>query len=152
VKKKAHPKPAPPQRRSPGYWLHAALLLILAIECAVAIAGRRSRAGLERDLQSGTPAAKAYALFVLTNRDTPRPPDAQFVSDLLDSGDPLLREWTMTTNFTRLTGSTMQRTYLDSLGDSPQGLRCRFLLTRGIGQTPWMTLPELAEFLDALEE
>jgi hypothetical protein len=96
-------------------------------ECAVFAHKHRTRSELEDDLQNGTPAEKVSALYLLTNRDTPDPVQPQFVRDLLASDEPLLREWTMTTNFTRLGRPTLQLKYLDSLGDSPEGIRCRFL-------------------------
>ena len=150
--KAARSKPARQQRRSHTYWLHALLLIVLVVECAVAVANHRSRSKLERDLQAGAPAAKVSALYVLTNRDTPQPAGPQFVRGLLASDETLVREWTMTTNFTRLGRPNMQRQYLASLGDSPEGIRCRFLYSHGIGKTPWITLPELRAFLDALDK
>ena len=147
--KKARSKPAGRERRLPAYWLHTLLLLILGVECALGVANHRNRTKLERDLQTAAPAQKAYALYVLTNRDTPQRVDPQL---LLASDEPLLREWTLTTNFTRLARPTPQLRHLDSLGNSPEGIRSRFLFSHGIGKKPWITLPELRAFLDALDQ
>jgi hypothetical protein len=147
--KKRRLKPARRERRLPAYWLHAVLVLILGVECALAVASHRSRSELERDLQTAAPAQRVYALYVLTNRDTPQRVNPQL---LLDSDEPLLREWTLTTNFTRLARPTPQLKHLDSLGGSPEAIRSRFLFSHGIGKQPWITLPELRAFLDALDK
>ena len=142
-----------PARREPwwrAYRLHALLVLGLCLECALAASRHRTDHQVRRDLESGTPAEKVCALYLLTNRDLPQAAEPQFVRSLLASEETLIREWTMTSNFTRLGRPTAQRQYLNAIGESPEGIRCRFLFSHGIGKTPWITLPEVAAFLDAL--
>lgn len=148
--KRSGSKASAPTSWMNAYRLHALLLLVLGLECAWALAHHRPTEQLENDLRAGTPADQVRALFVLTNRDVPRRVDRRFVNELLASDRAMLREWTMTTNFSRFGNGTLQRRYQASLGQSDEALRCRLLLTHQPGQLPWMTLTEVRAFLDTL--
>jgi hypothetical protein len=133
-------------------WPHAALLVIIVLETALAALRHQSDAALRDTLDNGSPRERAEALFILTNRDTPPPVDREFIQRLLKSDVPLVREWTMTANFTRLAPPQAQEAHIMSLGDSPEGVRCRFLLDYRpvVGTT--MSLADLRRFLDAARE
>ena len=135
-----------------GLWAHRSYVVLLAIvcaECVLAAALHRTAEELQSDLRTGTPRQKVYALFVLTNRGVPRDVGAESVRRRVNSDDGLVREWTMTTNFTRLGPTRAQETRLVVLGASPEGVRCRFLLKHREGQIQWMTLSDLRRFLGA---
>ncbi len=130
-------------------WPHALLLVVIGLECSVAALRHQSDAALRHTLDNGTPPQRTTALFILTNRDTPPPVDRDFVQHLLKSDSGLVREWTMTGNFTRLAATRAQEAHIMSLGNSPEGVRCRFFLDYRpvVGAT--LTLADLRRFLDA---
>jgi hypothetical protein len=133
-------------------WPHASLLVLIALECLIAALRHQSDAALRHTLDNGTPRQRAAALFVLTNRDTPVPVDRDFIQHLLKSDAALVREWTMTANFTRLGAPRAQEAHIMSLGSAPEGLRCRFFLDYRpvVGAT--LTLADLRRFLDAARD
>jgi hypothetical protein len=138
-----------------GLWahrVHAVLLAIVCAECVLAAALHRTEEELQRDLRTGTPRQKVYALFVLTNRDVPESLDAERVGELVNSPEVLVREWTMTANFVRMGSTRPQAARLVLLGGSPEGVRCRFLLDNRdfqAGVTRRMALSDLRRFLGA---
>jgi hypothetical protein len=141
---------SPKASRLRACWLHVLLLAIIGVECLAAWINHRSDGELHRILDNGAPKQKVHALFVLTNRDTPQLLDQQSVRRILKSDDALLREWTMTANFTRQGPSLAQEAHIMSLGRSPAAIRCQFFLNYrpAVGSSP--TLSDLRRFLDAL--
>jgi hypothetical protein len=128
---------------------HTLLLVVITLECVVAALRHQSDVAVRQALDNGTPHQRAAALFILTNRDTPPSVDREFLRHLLQSNAALVREWTMTANFTRLAAPLAQEAYIMSLGNSPEGVRCRFFLDyRPVVGTP-LTLADLRRFLDA---
>jgi hypothetical protein len=127
---------------------HAVFLAVVALECVTAGRWHQSSDALRRTLDTGTPRQRVYALFVLTNRDTPQTFDRDSTRRLLKSDAALVREWTMTANFTRPGPPLAQEAYNMSLGTAPHGIPCRFLLDyRPVVGSP-MTLADLRRFLD----
>lgn len=134
------------------YAPHAVLLAVIGLQCAIAGLWHQSNDALRHTLESGTPRQKVYALFVLANRDTPLAFDREAIRSLLKSEDALVREWTMTANFARLAPPRAQEAHIMSLGGSPEGVRCRFLLDyRPVVGSP-MSLADLRRFLDASQD
>ena len=146
-----HPDSIP--HTAPRGWkawrLHVLLFAILAGEWLVAFALHRPDAELRRMLESGSPRDRVYTLFVLTNRDTPEAPDRDAVKQLLATHDPLVCEWTMTTNFARFGPPIAQEAYAAARSGTPTGFRCQFLLNYRAVAGPSMTLADLRRFLDA---
>ena len=105
---------------------------------------------LHRTLQHGTPREKVGALYVLTNRDVPQRFDEVSVWHLLSSDDVLVREWTMTANFARLTPPRTQRDYVEARRGSLEAIRSAFLLRYRPGLGRNITLADLQQFLDAV--
>ena len=131
------------------YFLLAA---VIAAECMVAWIRHDTTEELRALRDSGSPREKVYALFVLTNRDQPEVPDGRAIGRSLRADDPLVREWMMTPNFARHAPRDIYAHYLASLPESPEALRCRFLLTHGIGQGRAMGLADLRQFLAATRD
>jgi hypothetical protein len=138
--------------RSRTYWPYALLLAVIGLECLLAALRHQSDAALHRVLDKGTPAQRVTALFVLTNRDTPIPMNRDTVRSLLKSDAAEVREWTMTANFTRLLAPRAQEGYIMSLGNSPEGTRCRFFLDYRPVVGTSMSLADLRRFLDAARD
>jgi hypothetical protein len=132
-------------------WLLAFLLVIVVVECFAARALHRTDEELRTLSATGTPAQQVYALFVQTNRGAPHALDQPAVRRLLQSDDPLVREWTMTTNFVRLAPPRVQEDYIAALRGAPEAVRCGFWLTYRIGLGQSMQLADLRRFLDALK-
>jgi hypothetical protein len=138
----------------PGRWraytLHGLLLAVIVAECVAARVFHRSAAELAALRETGSPTQQAYALFVSTNRGDPLPVEQRAVRQILQSANPLVREWTMTTNFVRLAPPRVQEDHIAALGGAPEALRCSFFLRYRIGLGQSMTLAELRRFFDAL--
>jgi hypothetical protein len=134
------------------YAPHAVLLAVIGLQCAIAGLWHQSNDALRHTLESGAPRQRVYALFVLTNRDTPRELDRESVRRLVKSEDPLVREWTMTANFTRLSPPLAQEAHIMSLRGSPEAVRCQFFLNyRPVVGAP-LALGDLRRFLDASQD
>jgi len=137
----------------PGRWraytLHVLLLAVVGGECLAARALHHSEAELATLRETGSPTQQAYALFVSTNRGVAQPMEQRTVRQILQSAQPLVREWTMTTNFVRLAPPRVQEDHIAALRGAPEALRCGFFLRYRIGLGQSMTLAELRRFLDA---
>ena len=90
-------------------------------------------------------------LFVLSNRDEPEVIDEDMVQRLLNSSNDPVREWIMTTNFSRFVDPRSLSEYIQSLDDPVFALRCKFLLTHQIGKRRDMTLSGLSRYLSQQE-
>ncbi len=132
--------------------IHGLLLVVIAVEGLAALLLHRSDEQLGGMLESGTPKQKVYALYVLTNRDLPQGIDEAFTRSLLDCDEVLIREWTMTTNYTRLGQPRAQQAYIRSLGGSPEAYRCRFWKYYRVGLRHSMVLSEVARFIEAISD
>ena len=130
------------------YRWHALLLAILAGECLMAVILHRSDAELRTLLDEGAGQQQVQALCVLTNRGVPHAMDRATLRKLVFSENELVQEWTMTTNFVRLVPPGALERYANSLGNSADTFRRRFLFTYRLGQRRSMTLAALARFLD----
>ena len=122
---------------------HALLLLIAAAELIAGLAARPDDGELRRLAAEGTPREKVGAFFLLTNRDEPPPLPAAELERILREEPPLLREWTMTSNFTRFGHDRLLRTYIQSTAGTPHGERCRFWNDHRVGRYGWITLRDL---------
>jgi len=135
--------------RLKGGRLHILLLAILIGELLAARINHRAQPELQALLDSGPSRQRAYALFVLTNRGPVQPPDRETIRKLLQSDEVLLREWTMTANFTRFAPPLVQESHIGSLGGSGEAVRCRFWLYYRPAGGSLITLADLKRFLDA---
>jgi len=132
-------------------WDAVALAILLA-QLLLAIVGHQDRSELGEQLKGEDHAKGVHALFVLTNRDFPVLEGMNQTEDLIASSNPLLREWVFTTNFSRILRPRDQSQYLERFGTSASDKRARFYFDHGIHKTPWLTLAELDEYLDELDE
>lgn len=130
-----------------SYRWQIVLLLVLSIELVAALAHHRSKEELQNQLRGGNDHEQVEALFILTNRDQPDPFSEEELQGFSKSGNPLLREWLMTSNFSRFTTTKFEKTLMKSVVDSVESERFRFYYTHRIGKKSDMTLAELAAFL-----
>ncbi|MBN1826687.1 MAG: hypothetical protein JW958_10500 [Candidatus Eisenbacteria bacterium] len=142
------------------FFPHIALLLIALFEVVFGVAARPGDADLSRLAREGTPREKVSAIFIRTNRDVPAPISAEELGRVLAEEPRLVREWTMTSNFSRFGHEKRLHAYADSLSETPHGARCRFLLNHRVGsfvwdhgviRYEWITLDELDVFLRSEE-
>lgn len=124
------------------------LAALIAAEAILATLSYRPVEKLRSVLETGTPGERVEALFILTNRGGDLPGEMTDATALLASPEPLLREWTMTSNFTRLSSPDAQTAYLASRPDDSETRCMRFLLSYRVGTADWMTLDEAREYMD----
>jgi hypothetical protein len=130
-----------------AYRWHILLILVLIAEVALSLLCHRSEEDLRTLLKEGESLEQVEALFVLSNRDIPDKKDKAAIQRLLSSTNPLIREWIMTSNFERFGFSRLKKAFVNSLGESEDAYRCRFLLTHQIGKRHAIKLSELPRFL-----
>ena len=136
------------EQRGSSVWL-ALLIGLIAAECAVAIFTHRSEAELKQAYREGPRAEQVEALFVLTSRDAGDADDRPEAAALLQSDNPLLREWTMTGCYIGFDKPQAQAAYLASLPRGPEAVRCRFVLAGRSRQLTNMALGMLTRFMQA---
>lgn len=126
-------------------------MTILIVELLVAVADHRDRAELRSEIHADLESQGAWALFVLTNRDQSDALDTGEIEALVSSDNPLLREWIFTTNPSRLFRPREQERLLERLEEPGSAARARFYFNHGIHKTPWLSLAELAAYLETLD-
>lgn len=131
---------------------HAVLIAVLVIECLAGWMVHRSDADLRQILASEDGIAQVEALFVLTNRDTPLEMTPEKMDDLWEKGNPLLREWMLTTNFARFDGSLLVKDRIKGLADPAAVFRCRLFFEHQIGmRRSLLTLSKIDRYFKSLE-
>lgn len=135
-------------------WIHALLLGVIVVQVAAARRSHLTDDELHAMRESGTPRERVLALHILANRDSPVEHDPKYVRRLLRRKQPaLVHELAMTTNLMRFDSARRRRSVLiERLGDSPAGVRCRFLRDHRVGERNWITRSSLQRFLEALDE
>ncbi|MBU0755759.1 MAG: hypothetical protein KJ645_11510 [Planctomycetes bacterium] len=129
-----------------AYKWHLLLGVVLALECLSAVVFHRSEDELRALLSEGTAQEQVEALFVLTNRDVPITIGKGKIQSLLESPNPLIAEWMMTTNFLRFGYHHLKENHIRSLPDSEAAFRCQFFQDHQIGRQP-IKLSDLSRFL-----
>ena len=137
-------------RKAPEVWISTGLLLVLLIERLIGVLGHREEAELWQVLESGSAVEQIDALHSLSNRKDGQAVSKSLVRELLESESAPVREYTMTTDFTRLLGEDSQAGYLQRLQDPDEAHRCRFFLNRGVGSSPGLTRAEIQKYYRAL--
>jgi hypothetical protein len=120
------------------------LLIVLAVEVLAAVILHRSDDAIRISLEDE---AQVDDLFLLSNRGVPEGIDEDFVQRLLSSSNDPVREWIMTTNFSRFADPRSLNTFIQSLDDPVFAFRCKFLLTHQIGRRHDLTLSGLSRYL-----
>lgn len=136
-------------RRKRNYMWQTALLLLLSFELVVALVLHRDNEELQTQLIEGEPMEQVEALFMLTNRGEPEPLTSETLDRFAESGDRLLREWLMTSNFSRFTTPEFEKKLIESARDPVEAERFQFYDTHRIGKRCDVTLEELASLLDS---
>ncbi|MBU0640728.1 MAG: hypothetical protein KKB50_17835 [Planctomycetes bacterium] len=136
--------------KSRAGWLHAALLLVIVGECAVALVGHRSVDELKQVSETGTPTEKVYAIHILANRDEPQILTRDYMRSMLRLPDVLMHELAMTTNFSRLRPAYDQAAFVASLPEGGEKTRCRILLDSRLGLGGHLTPEKIRLFYDSL--
>ena len=135
-----------PSHRKAWGW-HAIIVAVIGVECAVAAFAHRTDTELQNEFKNGAPADQVEAMFIVSSRDNIDTDYRPQAAELLQSGSPLLREWTMTGQFIHFDEPVAQTAYLRSLPAGPEAFRCRLLLTCRSRQLTNMTVGALAQFL-----
>ena len=107
---------------TPRPWLpHLVCLALLLAQGAAWAVLHRSNDELERDAVQGDPQARIAALHILTNRDEPAAErfDFDFATSLIESDEPLLREYAYTTDICKHAEPRVQYTELKALAERP---------------------------------
>ena len=135
--------------RSAEIALLVGLLLLLAGEAAVYVGLHRTTSECEEILEVGSPEARAAAVNVLANRPGGRAVDAEMIRRLLDSGEPLLRELTVTDTVTRGGDLRLQRAYLEGLPEGGEKVRAGFFMRFQADTGERMTRGALEKYLES---
>jgi hypothetical protein len=138
----------PCTEKGPFRWRwHVFLVTVLVFEGVAAIGFHRSEGDLLISLEEERDCEQVQALFVLTNRNEPMEVDEETIQRLIDMGNPRLREWIMSANFSRFVTPEFKQAYIESLGDSEEAFRYQFLETHQVGKRSSMSLADLDRFL-----
>jgi len=133
------------------YIPHLLLLLVLLVEIAAGIALRSSDEEIERAAREGSPEERVKALFIRMNRGVPPPVTREELDRILAEEPPLVREWTMASNFSRFGHYYRLVAYTRSVSGTAHAGRCRFLLDHRVGVCRWIRLAELRAFLESAD-
>lgn len=127
---------------------HALFLMLILLELAAGWLLHRDQADLKRAFEEGSPEVKVRALQILANRNDPRP----FDNPLPEAKELLLREFTMTSNVTRLTGRKLQRSHVSSVKDQGEAFRGSFLIEHAVGvRNRRIRLDDVSAWYDSLD-
>lgn len=131
---------------------HAVLLLVIVAQIVLAVVWHQPREELLEISKNGTPREKVRAIHVLTNRNVPQILTKRYTRRLLRSPDVLVRELTMTTNFSRLRPEDEQRKHITAAADAHEAIRCDILLGSRLGRGGHLTPAKMREFYEALPD
>lgn len=131
-----------------GYWLHLALLIVIAGEFVAAKRAHLTDAEVDALFENGTPREKVYALHLIASRGDPRltPED---VLPALRSDEPLLREVMMTKNMLPFGNKRIRKREIARWTDEASRRRAYILLDYRIENFTSLNLTALDSFLEA---
>jgi hypothetical protein len=125
------------------------LLAVLAVEGLAATALHRSDEQLRTQLERGSGTDQVEALFLLTNRGASPGLDEATWRAVMQSPNPLVREWCLTTNFSRFSPDRPISVQLAPPADSREAHRRWFLDVHRIGKRRNISRSAFEEFLTA---
>ncbi|MCP4248644.1 MAG: hypothetical protein GY778_16485 [bacterium] len=141
-----------PSSRVGRYWIHVLLVGVVVAECLTTVALHRSEQELRQAFETGDARQKVYALHILANRDEPTISDPEFTRRLTNSHEALVRELTVTRNFSRNHTGEEQREYMASLADPGEFIRCRVIMGGKVGEAGYVTPHRLRRFYGTLAD
>ena len=139
--------------KTPEAWILAALLLMVSGELLASQLGHRTQAELLAALDSTSAFEQIEALHSLSNRDNGEVISRALVQKLLQSEWGAVREYAMTSDFTRLLGRDLQQANLARLRDSNQtdeAYRHWLMLNRGVGKRPTLSRVDIKKYFEKL--
>ena len=134
-----------------GYWLHLALLIVIAGEFVAAKRAHLTDAEVDALFENGTPREKAYALHLIASRGIPRF-TSEDVLPTLRSDEPLLRELMMTKSMLPFGNKRIRNREIARWADEPSRRRAFILLDYRIESFTSLNLTALECFLDAANQ
>jgi len=125
---------------------------VLILEVIWAVLQHRSEETLEELLAQGSWQEQVEALALLTNRGDPEPLEPELLASIVRSDNPLLHEWTRTTNFRRFDAAFLEISASEQFPDGGSEYRSRFFDRFRLVKYGSITLSDLREFLASLKE